>query len=66
MWLYINKVLVVEFIADGSGGDNCYKIDLSPAATEGNIYVSNIHDEDICQFIWVVNSCLTHCIGPYS
>ena len=35
VWLYINKVLVVEFISNGTGTDNCYKIDLSPAASAG-------------------------------
>ena len=35
LWLYINKVLVVEIISTGTA--TCHKIDLSPAATSGPI-----------------------------
>ena len=42
LWLYIDKVLVVEFVSKGTGTDNCYKIDLSPAAQAGKFYVNPI------------------------
>ena len=35
VWLYINKVLVIEIVADGS---TCYKIDLSPAANSSKFW----------------------------
>ena len=35
VWLYINKVMVVEYVSDGNGTDNCYYIDLAPAAAAG-------------------------------
>ena len=35
LWLYIDKVLVIEFVSAGTSTDNCYKVDLSPAAQAG-------------------------------
>ena len=35
LWLYINGILVVDIVSDGSGSPGCYKIDLSPAANAG-------------------------------
>ena len=36
VWLYINKVLVIEIVSTGIGSPVCYKIDLSAAANTGN------------------------------
>ena len=36
VWLYINKVLVVEIVAIDSANHTCGRIDLSPAANQGN------------------------------
>ena len=37
VWLYINKVLVIEILSTGSPNVTCHKIDLSPAADPGNL-----------------------------
>ena len=50
IWLYINKVLVIEFISDGNATDNCYYVDLSPAASAGksknlrSVFISSTYD----------------------
>jgi hypothetical protein len=37
LWLFINKILVIEIIADRqSNTTSCQKLDLSAAATAGN------------------------------
>ena len=38
LWLYINKVLVVEIVSVGSSSQVCHKIDLSPAAVSGKFF----------------------------
>ena len=43
VWLYINKVLVIEIVSNGSGSAGCSKIDLSPAANSG-IVIKGIRD----------------------
>ena len=35
VWLYINKVLLIEIVSSSSASAQCYKIDLSPAANSG-------------------------------
>ena len=35
VWLYINKILVVEYISDGNLVNNCYFIDLASATSSG-------------------------------
>ena len=39
LWLYINKILVIEIVSSNSTATpECYKIDLSPAANTGKCY----------------------------
>lgn len=35
MWLYINKVNLIDYVSTGASNKECFYIDLSPAVTVG-------------------------------
>ena len=65
LWLYINKVLVVEIISTGTA--TCHKIDLSPAATSGPITLKclSIGTPNLINFPFVSNGKLFGTNGKF-